>query len=284
MEPLLNRTLQSTAKVNLYLDILGKDPADSYHYIDSIFQEISLSDRIEITSSDRDEVIFHPDINTQNTTVHKALSGFKQLFGVADCFSIHVRKNIPMGAGLGGGSSNAASVLMALADHYHIEHTRLYGLATRIGSDVPFFLKGGMAHVWGKGESLEAVDARLDNMTFLVIYPGVHVSTPWAYSLVDEYGDGSGHSEFMKISEIKFDFLLKIVYNRFQHFVLKSLDSIHRIKQELDGIVHTPLSFMSGSGSSLVYVYADQDLARVDRELIKTTVDHPLFLCRPVYR
>src|SRR5208337_4581568 len=98
----------STAKINLFLDITGKDHSDGYHFIDSLFQEITLADEIVIEKSDADEVRFINAGVSGITTVHSALSNFKKKFNISDSYRITILKRIPIGAGLGGGSSNAA--------------------------------------------------------------------------------------------------------------------------------------------------------------------------------
>ncbi len=280
----MNRTLWSTAKINLYLDVIGKDPVDSYHWLESVFQEISLADEINIQDSSQDQIVFEPSLRDQETTVHKALRLFKESFNVHDHYKIFIKKNIPMGAGLGGGSSNAAFVLQALADKYQIPTHKLFSLAAKIGSDVSFFLTGGLAHVSGKGDRIVGLNSRLEDMYFLIVYPGIHISTAWAYSLIDSYGNGSGILPFLKLSEVKFDFLKNSVYNSFQHFVLNSHVGLRAVKTKVDSIISSELVFMSGSGSSLVYVYQDLSQAEQDKKLIEAEVDFPLFLCRPVYR
>ncbi|MGL5956703.1 MAG: 4-(cytidine 5'-diphospho)-2-C-methyl-D-erythritol kinase, partial [Brevinema sp.] len=139
----MNLTFTSTSKINLYLDIVGKDPKDGYHYLESIFYEIPWGDDFIISSSDEDRVLFTNTMEIpRENTVTKALKLFKQKFRIEDSFEINITKNVPMGAGLGGGSGNAGCLLRELASHYRIDLMDCIDIAQQIGSDVPFFLYG----------------------------------------------------------------------------------------------------------------------------------------------
>lgn len=290
--------LKSTAKINLYLDITGVDNSDGYHYIDSIFQEISLADDIEIEKANKDRIIFENiKINEKRdgaTTVHLALSLFKKKFGIKQCFKITVNKNIPMGAGLGGGSSNAAFVLMGLADICNIDTRECLDIGAQIGSDVPYFFYGGICRVQGKGEIIQQLDIRLNNAVFLVIYPGIHISTKWAYSLIDNYESDKKLDKkidkFIKNTAFNLDFFANIIYNKFQFFVLCGDTRLKSIKDHFDELLTTKLSFMSGSGSSLVYIYDDVQTADNDAKIVRKSTlakkcnSFRVFVCEAIYR
>ncbi len=249
--------LFSTAKVNLFLDITGYDNTDGYHYIDSLFQEVSLYDEIEIYESDNDVVEFiNLDIK-ENSTVHKALRLLKENFNITDNYKIVIKKNIPVGAGLGGGSSNAAFVLKYFRDKYNLDNSKILEIAKKIGSDVPFFIYGGLCRVSGKGEKIEKLSSKLDKITFLVIYPDIFVKTSWAYSLIDDKKPTANLPDFKNISLITIDFLEKILYNKFQIFVFKALPELKAIYEKLAKTLNCKAIFMSGSGSSLVALYED---------------------------
>ena len=148
--------VESRAKINLFLDIVGKDPADGYHFLDSLFQEVTLADSIEIEENKigEDRVVFTGLDISGNTTVHKALSRFKSRFGISRNYNVTVRKKIPAGAGLGGGSSNAAAVLSALAEMNGTGFSELPAIGASIGSDVPFFYTADCAGSREKGKRL----------------------------------------------------------------------------------------------------------------------------------
>ncbi len=276
--------IKSYAKINLFLDVTGVDSADGYHYIDSLFQEVTLYDEIEIKRHTEDNTLFqNEDIPAENT-VSKALRLFKEKYQIDDSFSIKIVKNIPIGAGLGGGSSNAAAVLTALAKAYRLPMAEIIEIGRKIGSDVPFFFTGGLCRVRGKGEKVESLDIKLENMAFLIIYPMIHISTGWAYSLINDKEKKYDLEKFLNKTAPDIDFLKKIVYNKLQLFVFNNCQELADIKKRLDGFLDSRLSFMSGSGSSLVYVYTDSLKAQKDLTALKSQSGYKAFLCGPYYR
>lgn len=278
--------IRSRAKINLYLDVTGKDPADGYHTIDSLFQEISLADVIDwkVNREGPDRIVFDAEGIGGDSTVHRAVTAFREETGVSDTFTVKVRKIIPMGAGLGGGSSNAAFLLMALGRKYGIGPEVLERIGRRIGSDVPYFFTGGLCRVSGKGEKVEKWDGKLKNVRFLVIYPGIPVSTKWAYSLITDYRARNKLEDCSKKRSFDIDFLKKITYNKFEHFVIGSTVELQEVKTGLDQALNHDLSFMSGSGSSLVYAYKSKSTARKDLRLVLDRFHFQSFLCDPYYR
>ena len=146
--------IKSNAKINLALAIKYKRP-DGFHEIESIFQEIDLYDEIFLEKEDRiilqtDSLDIPGDENNICVKAAQAICKKYQVSGV----NIKLVKNIPVGAGLGGGSSNAAAVLKGINNLYDlkIDQLELSGMAAELGSDVPFFLNGGSAYVTGRGE------------------------------------------------------------------------------------------------------------------------------------
>jgi 4-diphosphocytidyl-2-C-methyl-D-erythritol kinase len=179
--------LLAPAKVNLTLRVLGRRE-DGYHDIESLVQKISIYDRITI--SERDKPGIHltcsdPSLPTgsDNLAYQSAQLIMKisriQVKGI----SIHLEKTIPHGAGLGGGSSDAAAILMGLNTLWKLSlpRERLAELAQEIGSDVPLFLHPSPSVITGRGERVEPSPI-LVNATFVVVFPGFSVSTKWAYS------------------------------------------------------------------------------------------------------
>ena len=175
--------LRSLAKINLDLRVLHKRP-DNYHELRTVFQTISLADTLEIEyeSSRRTHLeLDDPQSIPDNLVLRAAHS-------VLDALKLHaeirfrLNKKIPMGAGLGGGSSNAAAVLLAIPAlaNRPVPPDRLLALASELGSDVPFFLTGGTALALGRGTELYGLpDITQEHV--LLISPGLHVSTPVAY-------------------------------------------------------------------------------------------------------
>jgi 4-diphosphocytidyl-2-C-methyl-D-erythritol kinase len=170
----------SPAKINLFLQITGRRP-DGYHDLFSLLCCVSLFD-IVVLQYDTNKIVIessHPDIPLDETNLaHKAAALFFKTLGVADGVKIAIKKNIPIAAGLGGGSSNAASVLRGLNQHYGYPFSRdqLSDMGLCLGADVPFFLYQKPALAAGVGEKLEAYTDQLPTHVILV-NPGFRVST-----------------------------------------------------------------------------------------------------------
>ena len=190
MAPLMAASVRvaAPAKVNLHLRVYGRR-GDGFHGLLSLFQAVSLCDDIVVrslkaTDSIRIEGDF--DCPPEDTTVYKAALAFRRLTGKAGGIAIEVAKAVPAGAGLGGGSSDAAAVLRALSALFDAElgTEALARLGSEIGSDVPFFFSGGCALVSGRGEKVEAVASRGD-LAMVIHFPGFPVSSADAYRLLD---------------------------------------------------------------------------------------------------
>ena len=175
--------LRSLAKINLDLRVLHKRE-DGYHELRTVFQTISLADAIaiEYTPAKRTSLAIDDDHQIPNNLVLQAAQVALDAMKTHAQIRFRLRKQIPMGAGLGGGSSNAAAVLLALPvlAGRVIPFDKLNALATALGSDVPFFLDGGTALGLGRGTELYPL-ADVQQNAILLVAPGVHVSTVQAY-------------------------------------------------------------------------------------------------------
>lgn len=184
--------IEAPCKINLHLRVLPPRP-DGYHGIQSIFQRISLADTVQI---DRcyPEGLCKLDCEAmdlpQDNTITRAVSLFRSVTGVAEGLRITLTKRVPAGAGLGGGSSDAAATLLGLNRLFdeRLSLAELERLALAIGSDVPFFLGSPAAIVTGRGECIESMPPRSD-MWGVLIWPSCHSSTAQAYRLVDGWKD-----------------------------------------------------------------------------------------------
>jgi 4-diphosphocytidyl-2-C-methyl-D-erythritol kinase len=185
MIPVTRRArVSALAKLNLDLRVLYRRP-DNYHELRTVFQTISLADTIEIafTPARKTSIVLADDLQIRNNLVAKAAARVVEETGARGRIEVRLDKRIPMGGGLGGGSSDAAAVLLALPvlAGRAIELGRLIQLASELGSDVPFFLLGGTAAGIGRGTELIPLrDTR--PRPGLVISTGVAVSTPEAYA------------------------------------------------------------------------------------------------------
>jgi 4-diphosphocytidyl-2-C-methyl-D-erythritol kinase len=179
--------LKSPCKVNLILNILGKRP-DGFHELETVMHPVKIFDVLtfERTSSGIDLTCDNSVLPTDSRNlVHRAATAFLQEAGYKEGIRIHLQKSIPMEAGLGGGSGNAATALLGLNQIFGspLGHEILQRLAATLGSDVPFFLQSAPAIATGRGEQVRSLPAfrALEGYYFVLIHPGFGVSTPWAY-------------------------------------------------------------------------------------------------------
>ncbi|MCK5117700.1 MAG: 4-(cytidine 5'-diphospho)-2-C-methyl-D-erythritol kinase [Candidatus Aegiribacteria sp.] len=180
-------TLEARAKINLGLRIQGRRK-DGFHNIRSVFQEISLCDILRISTRPGNGLISlscsAAEIPSDSSNLAwKAADTFLNSTGKLLDVEIELEKNIPSCAGLGGGSSDAAAVLRGLNRLTGVSNIDLTKIAETLGSDVPFFIKGGTAVVEGRGSRLSQIPAIPFHA--VLIHPRVRVSTPWAYSAWD---------------------------------------------------------------------------------------------------
>ena len=181
-------SLCAYAKINIHLKVLAKRN-DGFHNLESIFQRISIADYLSIARSDnhRDCIIDSPLMQLPyDNTLTKAWDIFRSVAKINGGIQVRILKNIPAGSGLGAGSSDAASLLMAVNELFHVHYTtaELKKLAEQVGSDVPFFLTDPASVVVGRGERCIPIQARTDCFGIL-IWPEVHSSTKEAYRLLD---------------------------------------------------------------------------------------------------
>jgi len=171
----------SPAKVNLFFRVLSKRP-DGYHEVASLYSAINLGDWIEVKQSNKDQ--FESNLQIKDNLVLKALEAFRIATGITDRISIWLDKKVPIGAGLGGGSSNAATTLWALNELFDQPLSRegLIQIGSTIGSDIPFFFSNGLAYCTGKGEILQSVDFSFPN-EFWVAKPEYSLLTPNVYAV-----------------------------------------------------------------------------------------------------
>ncbi len=178
---------KSPCKVNLLLNILGKRP-DGFHELETVFHPVSLCDTLSFTKVPSGIQLTCSDdalpVDGSNL-VHRAAAKFFETAKIADGVRIHLEKRIPMAAGLGGGSGNAATTLLGLNELFGnpLSIPQLHIIAATLGSDVNFFLQTKPALALGRGEKIEPLDdfTAMRGASFLLIHPGFGISTPWAY-------------------------------------------------------------------------------------------------------
>ena len=177
----------SPCKVNLLLNILGKR-ADGFHELETVMQPIRLCDEIEFEQRDAgiELTCSDPALPTDGSNlVHRAAVAFFQHSGISSGVRMHLEKKIPMAAGLGGGSGNAATTLLALNELFGkpLKAEQLHSIAASLGSDIPFFLQSQPALATGRGEQIQSLQPfrALEGCAFLLIHPGFGIATAWAY-------------------------------------------------------------------------------------------------------
>ena len=246
--------LKSFAKVNIGLWITGKR-ADGYHEIYTVFHTISLHDEITIKHFPSPTVITYPyNINQEENTVFRALKIFEEWTGIKPKLKVEIYKRIPIGAGLGGGSSNAATVLKYVNNLYNnpLKEKELFEIAKSIGADVPLFLKGGMAVGEGIGDKLRFLDKKLNEKIF-IIYPNVPISSKDIYKKVT-LEMLTRKEEIHIIDSLLDDFreLFTKAENKLGEIVEESFPQVKEVVNTLQFLGYRPL--ISGSGSSVFAV------------------------------
>ncbi len=249
--------LKSFAKLNIGLRILGRRPGDGYHLLETIFQEIDLADEIQIDELEQ-RGLFHerfrltcddPGIPTDdNNLIMKAIWAMIPYLPADLGAKIHLKKNIPSGAGLGGGSSNAATILNWLNLKAGLDKEKLAEIAVKLGADVPFFLKGGTQYATGIGDDLRPIEIPKDWCAVL-IFPALHISTPWAYEQLRISLTAKPKKPIIP-SQLKKEFNWQIFENDFDLAIIPSYPEIGKIKATFykEGAVYAGLS---GSGSTV---------------------------------
>lgn len=262
--------LKSISKINVGLKIIGKRD-DGFHEIETIFYPLNFYDEIELNikpSQKKSNTLF---INSNNhylpkdksNICYKVIANFFREFKITDFFSINIfiNKRIPIGGGLGGGSSNAASILKHLIKYFRIDikksSKRILGVAGSTGSDVPFFLIGKPCYAEGRGEKLRILKNFRLNYRILIVTPAIYVSTRWAY---DSLNVNPGVFAEKKLKNVTvFDLNNKDLFaNDFEETVFKRFTELKDIKMIMleSGSIFASLS---GSGSTLYGLFRDSD-------------------------
>ena len=258
---------KAPAKINLGLCITGRR-ADGYHDILSIFQTVDLCDTLTINSAGSGRLTCDAaDVPPgADNIVLRAEELFYAQFGISERVNFTLEKRIPVGGGLGGGSSDAAAALRGLRTAHGIDASddELCGIAGRLGSDIPFLIKGGAAVVSGRGEVIAEAHWPFD-LTYVLVYPGFGVSTAWAYGSVKNYG--GNYKRYLKVTEkllggvLSQDEFFDAVSNDFEPVVFGSYPVLEDIRNEL--LTHgARRALLTGSGSTMVGMFEESGAAR----------------------
>lgn len=266
------------AKINLFLEVLGKR-SDGYHEIDTVLQTIGLGDDLFLEKNNINdcniEIKGADDISPgKDNLVWKAWNLLRGRFpDKTGGVNVKLVKRVPPGAGLGGGSADAAAMLCGLNGLFSLNLGRkdLEKLGTHIGMDVPFLIRGGTARATGRGENLEFLERKTE-FSIIVVHPGFPTSTPEAYRGLAGNLDAPKHdSEKMirALSVEKVDALTDALYNRFEKLLTGQNQAFAEIKKVLlkEGC---KAAMITGSGSAICgFAPADADLSHVVGRLAK---------------
>ncbi len=268
---MINSSVQKTynikapAKINVGLRVLTKRK-DGYHNLETIFYPIEIFDNIKLKirklpeSSKRNivKVTMQPEgkISVKKNICYNACEKFFGEFGIKEKYSvtINIKKNIPMGAGLGGGSSDAAAVILLLLKYFRIKckQNEILHFAQDLGSDVPFFIIGKPAYATGRGEKLTPLAKFKIKGKILLVNPGVHISTPWSFKQLNVKNTKK------KIMDKADKFILddeRLMINDFERVVFKEYPEIEKIKYDMY-MLGADYALMSGSGSTVYGVFS----------------------------
>ena len=260
---------KTPAKVNLGLHVHGKRE-DGFHELETIFQMVSLFDdvELELLSSGIKLECDMPGIPTDDTNlVCKAALLLRKSYQVeGKGVSIRLKKKIPFGAGLGGGSGNAAGVLMGLNRLWdlNIEREKLFALAAELGSDVPFFLTSPCALGKGRGERLKVLEP-CSKFQVLLVFPGFPIATSWVYQnlrlkLTKRPNNISILRKNLSLSDITS--LGSQLYNDLESVVIQKFPEVKVVKDELWAWGALGV-LLSGSGSTVFGIFDDPEKAQV---------------------
>jgi 4-diphosphocytidyl-2-C-methyl-D-erythritol kinase len=255
-------TIHAPAKVNLTLEVIRRRP-DGFHDICSVMQAISLADELSLTpAGDLHLECDRPDLAGPDNLVWRAADLLRRVTGTRKGAAMLLRKNIPVAAGLGGGSSDAAAALQGLSALWqlHLSPSHLQELAAQLGSDVPFFLAGGVALAEGRGERLTALPP-LPLCWLVLVKPPIGISAGAAYAALSpaDFSDGSRTRRWL--ADATAHHTLPPPFNALEPAALRVAPAADTARKALlaAGADH---ALMSGSGSAFFSLTEAPDAAR----------------------
>ena len=272
---------KSPCKVNLLLNVLGKR-SDGFHELETVMHPVSLFDAIRFERGGNgiqltcDEPALPVD---SRNLVHRAAVAFLQAAGIPEGVRIRLEKKIPLAAGLGGGSGNAATTLLALNELFDrpFSAAKLSELAAALGSDAPFFLQNRPALATGRGAQIQPLDffPALRGKAFLLIHPGFGISTPWAYQTLARFPDalngkqGRAQELISKLQSNDWPAVADGFYNSLEAPALEKY-SVLALFQEFLRANGALAALMSGSGSTTFAIVENTSAAETLAEKFKS--------------
>ncbi|MBU0966194.1 MAG: 4-(cytidine 5'-diphospho)-2-C-methyl-D-erythritol kinase [Proteobacteria bacterium] len=281
--------LQAPAKINLYLKVLGRRH-DGYHELSTWMQKLTLADEITLSSVSMGIKLQCPGSDLaadESNLVHKAAVLFFKKTGLKIGVEIELVKNIPIAAGLGGGSSDAAAVLTGLNTLFSagLSDKELMELGLSLGADVPFFVSGCSAAIaTGVGEKLAKIDS-LNECWFVLVNPGFPVSTKWVFENFDRaqtvnFTLTSGDNPYILGREIN-DSIPEKLFNDLESVTAARYPEVSKIKKELTDLGASSV-LMSGSGPTVFGIFMDFGLATQCAIYLQHAYTGMVFLTEPL--
>ncbi|PJE47170.1 MAG: 4-(cytidine 5'-diphospho)-2-C-methyl-D-erythritol kinase [Sediminibacterium sp.] len=254
-------------KINLGLHITVKRP-DGFHELETVFYPVPLKDILEVVSSTTlqfqstgIDIPGNPASNLCLKAYHLLKEDFPQLPPV----QMHLHKIIPMGAGLGGGSADGAFALQLLNDKYFLglSPTQLMKYALQLGSDCPFFILNQPCYATGRGEDLTPIKLDLSGYRFVIVHPGIHINTKWAFEQIQPGLPARSIKEIIQLPIQDWKYYLS---NDFESPIKQNYPAIEAIKLALykDGAIYAS---MSGSGSTVFGIYPTNANIELNKQL-----------------
>jgi 4-diphosphocytidyl-2-C-methyl-D-erythritol kinase len=284
-------TLPAFAKINWTLRVRGRRP-DGYHELRTVFQTVTLQDRLTFTSSGDQRLHLSsdaPDIPVdENNLIHKAAVALRLRYGVQRGASIHLEKRIPAQGGLGGGSSDAAIALLGLAHLWQIETDKreLCEIGASLGADVPFFFTGGTALGTGLGTEVRAL-AEADDVSLLIVTPQARVATAEAYKALSQPALTKAESDIiLSISCADAQFpgpLHDVLYNDFERVIFRLEPEIERAKRALISRGARG-ALLAGSGASVFGIFDNGEAQERAADHLKREQGWRVFSCATLTR
>ena len=267
--------VRAYAKINLTLDVKGRR-ADGYHELATVMQTVDLYDTLCLTSTGdgRVEIVCTlPELGNEENLAARAARLLREQFSISQGVLIELRKRIPVAAGLGGGSSDAAAVLLALQQWWRLplSLSELEALAATLGSDVPFFLTGGLALCEGRGERVTPLAARWPpSMRWLLLLkPAISIATARVFQALpaSDYSDGSASRDLVEALHEGRLLQPEVFYNSLERGVLEQYPEVARARSDLLQ-AGASLVRLSGSGPTLYAPFAHlSSAARAQEQL-----------------
>ena len=250
---------KSYAKINLILDVIEKRQ-DGYHNIDGIMQMIDLYDEVEVKISDKFEITSNSkDIPLdEKNLVYKVYKALKEKYKFNERFSILIEKNIPVSAGIAGGSTNSAVVIEMIDEilglNMSLDDKKQIGKS--VGADIPYLLVGKTARTRGIGDEIEILDS-LPTTDILIVNNGVEIATPYVYSNIVPSGNSDRIDKLINVYKNKnYDEFFKGLYNVMEKVSISYCPEIQNIKDKMYEF-NCIKSLMSGSGPTVFGIFND---------------------------